>query len=895
MHLISFRPIFLHRLKQQLWTIKPCWRTLTDTCTSQEPFKIEEEDSIPSISVINDSLMHSIQSCSSLSTLFPLVRANLPQHRAHHIAAALLRACNIVRSCAYFHPINMEIYRKNLLDHPMFNLLCHLCEHRLLELNFEDHVNIMSSLVKLDIRMSSSESPFLRHLFTELAQTEYIEKFDLNLLNRFLIALVKKSNRHLLLPLYKPLLERFRQLLIQIGPSHTPATLKCTIGIMHLLGMAVPITNTQSDDTQAQKIAPIAGPDTFVRLLTLGGMFPEQMKRWIPHAFLSWTQNLHRILWFDLYLILSSAKRHFRRLNELFDLAVTRCITEFDQNHVLVDHDVLYMTCALYRYSKIKLKLRLNKRLHKCLDNFDPHEICLLYQHVNPDTCNDWDLLARIHQKLKQISLSSEEYEGDFWPMLTILTEHINKNIDYYTSEPAGADFIMYLRAEIERSKSRSNETWFIRDQHLAILTFYLKYALSGTAIPNNLMINADAIISQAGLKDTGTLLAGYYNAASLLSPDAANMTFQRQIEQIHRMLVRHKTEHLSNISIYPFSHLVNFLSHITSSRYNIDTPLLEPFYERLNSFDNQTSLSLRDVNNLSLLFSHSARLYPSLLDSMCSTLIDTQSTSLKLIATYFRCLYRVNYKPEQINDLCSLARHLYQNKDEIRSIDMLWIATANAGLFNQIDEDLLNDIFSLSFLDSVDQVSLKKNVLQLGQPLFRLNQIVCIDHPQLNIPWFNDRFGLDVALPEMRRHWLLRHTTFDHIESNLATILGGKEYLQTHTLSPYFHEIDFECILRLDNHQPVQCDQFNTMKNITRDKKLEIPEGCERVAIQLTTPNHYCHNTTHFVGSVEVSFRHLKKLGYRLVILPYYELSVIESSAARFRYLNNKLFKNNQ
>jgi len=99
--------------------------------------------------------------------------------------------------------------------------------------------------------------------------------------------------------------------------------------------------------------------------------------------------------------------------------------------------------------------------------------------------------------------------ENDFWPMLGILTEQINKNIDYYTSEPAGADFIMHLRAEIERTKSRPNETWFIRDQHLAILTFYLKYALSGTAIPSNIMINADAVISQTGLKDTGTLLAG--------------------------------------------------------------------------------------------------------------------------------------------------------------------------------------------------------------------------------------------------------------------------------------------------------------------------------------------------------------------------------------------------
>jgi hypothetical protein len=193
MFLTFSRPLFLHRFKQ----LRPCIRTLTDTNTYHDQTKIEEEDSIQSISSINDSLMQSIQSCSSLSILFPLVRANLPQHRAQHIAAALLRACNIVRSCAYFHPINMENYRKKLLNHPIFDLLCHLSEHRLLELNFEDHVNIMSSLVKLDIRMSSSESPFLRHLFTQLAQREYIEKFDLNLLNRFLIALVKKSNRHL--------------------------------------------------------------------------------------------------------------------------------------------------------------------------------------------------------------------------------------------------------------------------------------------------------------------------------------------------------------------------------------------------------------------------------------------------------------------------------------------------------------------------------------------------------------------------------------------------------------------------------------------------------------------------------------------------------------------------
>jgi hypothetical protein len=93
--------------------------------------------------------------------------------------------------------------------------------------------------------------------------------------------------------------------------------------------------------------------------------------------------------------------------------------------------------------------------------------------------------------------------------MLNILTESINRNIDYYTSEAAGAEFILHLRSEIEHAKSRPNETWFNHDQYIPILIFYLKYALSGTAIPRNIMINADVMISQANLKETGLLLAG--------------------------------------------------------------------------------------------------------------------------------------------------------------------------------------------------------------------------------------------------------------------------------------------------------------------------------------------------------------------------------------------------
>ena len=58
----------------------------------------------------------------------------------------------------------------------------------------------------------------------------------------------------LVFPLYKPVFERFRHLLAEIGPMHTPATLKSTIGVMHLLGVAIPSSNSSLDETQARML-----------------------------------------------------------------------------------------------------------------------------------------------------------------------------------------------------------------------------------------------------------------------------------------------------------------------------------------------------------------------------------------------------------------------------------------------------------------------------------------------------------------------------------------------------------------------------------------------------------------------------------------------------------------
>ena len=169
--------------------------------------------------------------------------------------------------------------------------------------------------------------------------------------------------------------------------------------------------------------------DTFTRLLTLGTMFNDSMSRWIIPVSRFWADRLDQIIWFDLYLILSSGKkfveillndpfspiiserfsRHFFPLKDLYEFATRRCEHELDRNRIMTNQDLLYMVCALYRQAKSSMRLRLNKRLNMFIDDFDLHSACILFQHVNPDSCNDTDLLAKIHQKLMKVTLSKSE------------------------------------------------------------------------------------------------------------------------------------------------------------------------------------------------------------------------------------------------------------------------------------------------------------------------------------------------------------------------------------------------------------------------------------------------------------------------------------------------------
>ncbi|CAF0819848.1 unnamed protein product [Didymodactylos carnosus] len=852
--------------------------------------------------IIDDPLLSLINKCSSLHFLFPLISINIPNLKHHHIATCILQSCVIIRAFTLFYPEREHEYQQQLLTHPIFQSLCLLCENHLYQLNYTEMVNILFAFTLLDIRMQQSD--FLKRLFTQCSLKSNIKQFDLELLNRFTISLIKKSNRSLAIPLFSTLCERLYELLDTISE---PDGLKQALSTAALLGGGIP-TNSVNDDESEQfsssriieRLAEIidkhieeysSTSQTFLRLPNMGFFFRHHISRWLPLLLNSWSENINDYNWFEIHQLLGNIKRNLHFIPKLFDLAVARC--EYELNyHTMTSRDLLYMCYSLYKSAPYKLKQQLDNALQIHLNKYSSHEICILYSHVNPDTCNQHDILVQIHQILKMFSLSYNQQDEDFWHVLGTLTNDIKLNIQYYNTNDHGIDFIRYIRTEIDYLKKRS-DLCLLRNQFLTLLGFYMKYSINNSIIPDTIMKHVETMISQSTLKDTASLLSAHHLVSS--SNVNSNPLFYRQINFIHKAIIRHKVNQ-ANESLYSLGRLSSFLNQIIYRSRYIDSSL-EPFFLRLQTFE---IIQLKDIRQLCQLFMSSVRLYPNILDRICSTLINsTSEIPLSLLAVYYRTLMKLNYIPIQCERLFSYSVELYMAYQDsqstmrtssfIRPFDSLHLAIAQAGLLHKIDHRLIEDVFSLAFLGNLDQISINEseNDFKLRQPLFRLNQILSIDHPALEIPWFNDRFGLDVIVPEARRR-NVRYPMYEQVEAILTTILGSKDHFLTRSFSPYFHEIDFECMMRTSDGQPVPMEPLD-VSSLT-DKTLKTPPGLQRIAVQLTTPGNYCINTRHLLGTSTVNFRHLRTLGYKLVVIPYYQWYTMDTVTAKVQYLRNKL-----
>ncbi|XP_075896049.1 FAST kinase domain-containing protein 3, mitochondrial-like [Nelusetta ayraudi] len=112
-------------------------------------------------------------------------------------------------------------------------------------------------------------------------------------------------------------------------------------------------------------------------------------------------------------------------------------------------------------------------------------------------------------------------------------------------------------------------------------------------------------------------------------------------------------------------------------------------------------------------------------------------------------------------------------------------------------------------------------------------------------------------------------------VRGPLTELLGGNTY-STRTATPCGYTVDVEICLD--------------------EGGLVLPPSLwehthRRMALCLDGQSRFCNNTHHLLGKEATKRRHLRRMGYEVVQIPYYEFERLRTSQEQVEYLHNKIF----
>ncbi|KAM6978375.1 FAST kinase domain-containing protein 3, mitochondrial-like [Tautogolabrus adspersus] len=115
----------------------------------------------------------------------------------------------------------------------------------------------------------------------------------------------------------------------------------------------------------------------------------------------------------------------------------------------------------------------------------------------------------------------------------------------------------------------------------------------------------------------------------------------------------------------------------------------------------------------------------------------------------------------------------------------------------------------------------------------------------------------------------------YRQVKGPLILLLGGKFY-STRIFTHSGYTVDVEICLDENGYilPPSQWD--NTHR---------------RLALCLDGQNRFCSNTQHLLGKEATKRRHLRRMGYEVVQIPYFDFEMMGTQEEQVKYLHNKIF----
>lgn len=308
------------------------------------------------------------------------------------------------------------------------------------------------------------------------------------------------------------------------------------------------------------------------------------------------------------------------------------------------------------------------------------------------------------------------------------------------------------------------------------------------------------------------------------------------------------------------------------------------------------------NVLQLSLFLIKTNHRCPSLLDKIASVTVENIDKIHPFEIYFILFLFSaMNYDPpanEKFFETC--IQHLTSNLScfETHHLVLLGHVLAVAGYFPPV---LIKGIFNVSFLSKLDaQLEVLPDTIKqrVRSRLMKLNRAVCLECPEFHIPWFHEHYCQRVFHNSSSRRNPLRQ----HVHRMLAEILGGSNYARISVLTPYYYEIDFECILD-ENKKPLSymaqniplddVEGIHLRHDIKDEGRKALPPGAQRIALEFLDSKAFSKNSRHLKGETALKKRHLEMLGYRVVQIPHFEWNsmVLSTKGEQLEYLRKHLY----
>lgn len=806
----------------------------------------------------SDLLLSQINNCTHEDEVFSLVGRNKARLSEKHVGIAL----NVLWQLQKKKPLLLRTsdYVRN---HSQFLTLCFLAENKVEHMDNETIVDTLYSVLRLSVESHDSLAGVL---VTEAWKR--LESLSLPALSKFALCL-HKQHRH-----FSPLTGKIAHLVDMKLDSIQD------IRILSVLMISISDVISRSfQDRLLQKVDQLLGEGVhfnyakrIVQFLQLSKLTHSPLLEKCNKIFLKSTSHLdldNISLIFGLYEQLGFDNAEFR-------LTAKQLLSESVDDYCDPEAFAkLFFVLGPMAESKVRERLLATAAL--IAEEFSSHQALVILKTMQKMKCRHSQLLE------KMVSVLHRHLDSYHVLQLVKLTQCLV--LLHCRDQELFAKLKMLLLGFLKSSVIPSDTAAIIRT--LAMLP--------SSQVEEVIINKATAVLPQCRLQDLSCI------ATALVKWNHYDKLHWQNTSQLHVKLLQkvndcgfQRLQKARNLNL-----LLEELTHVNGEwLQEVISEETVAACQRL--IDHVTRAN---VLQLSIFLMKTNHRCPSLLDRIASVTVENINKIHPLEMYFILHLFSVlNYDPPANEEFFqSCIQHLTSNLScfETHHLVLLGYILAVAGYFPPA---LIRTIFDVSFLSRLDaQLEVLSDTLRqrVRSRLMKLNRAVCLECPEFHIPWFHEQYFQRVLCKGIRRINPLRQ----HVHRMLAEILGGSHYARVSVLTPYYYEIDFECILD-KNKKPLSYTAQNILlddlrgihlrHDIKDEERKALPQGAQRIALEFLDSKAFSKDSHHLKGEPAVKKRHLEILGYRVIQIPHFEWNsmVLSTKPEQLDYLRKRLYE---